>query len=47
MIYFDMGMFFCQEENGGGACQSFCVKRKKGISWPLDTLEQDVGSKTT
>jgi hypothetical protein len=46
MIHFDMGKFFCQEEIAG-ACQAFCVKRKEGISWPLDALGQDVGSKKT
>jgi hypothetical protein len=42
-----MEMFFCQEENGGGACQAFYVKRKEGISWPLGALGQDVSSETT
>jgi hypothetical protein len=42
-----MGMFFCQEKNGGSACQTFYVKRKEEIYWPLGALGQDAGSKTT
>jgi hypothetical protein len=47
MIHFDMGMFFCQEENGVTSCQAFCVKREEEISWLLGALGQDAGSKTT